>query len=754
MQYLNSIVLFFLILFSLLFFNFKPTWAQHAEMADSLEEVVRSDTKDSLKIQALINLSNIFQRKDSAKALQYARKAEQISKQSDSKWTKAMAHYLFAQIYLIHNEYNKALGYYTKSDSILRGSSSRTYAIVLYYHAECHSQLGNYDKSIQKFKEALEIFHQKGDKRTEASCYNSIGNILWFQGHFKQASEQYQESLQIFKDLEQKGGVAHVLNNLAILYFELEDYNNSLDYYFEALEIFEELEDSGGIAMVWLNTGEIYWKKKDYEKAMDYYTRSLELSRKQNMPQNVAYCLTNIGILYLEKEDYKNAEDYFNRAMSYWEKLEDRTGLTYCLNYIGILEFETRRYAKAIKTLQRCRKMAEEMGSKDEMRRTYETLSKTYEAVNNYKQALRYHKQFKELNDTIFDGEVNRKLANLKTSHELEEREQQIKIQKAQIMAKDAQIKKDKVLRNALLGGLAGVVIFIMMGTYSYLRIRKAKIQITRQKVKIEKQKNSIDDSIRYAKRIQTAVLPSSNYAKLVLGPHFILFKPKEIVSGDFYWATQLNEWAIFTVSDCTGHGVPGAFMSMLGVSFLNEIVRKKEITKAADVLNELRKYVIEALKQSGKTESQKDGMDMSIAAIDKNNNHCYWSGANNPLWIIRKEKTNGAFDDTANMIEEIKGDKMPVAIHIRMNEFTNHEVQLNKGDRIYLFSDGFQDQFGGPKGKKYKSKPLKRLLAETSTLSIEEQGLHLEKKLDNWMTGYNEHHKQIDDITMLGVEI
>jgi serine phosphatase RsbU (regulator of sigma subunit) len=192
----------------------------------------------------------------------------------------------------------------------------------------------------------------------------------------------------------------------------------------------------------------------------------------------------------------------------------------------------------------------------------------------------------------------------------------------------------------------------------------------------------------------------------------------------------------------------------MLGVSFLNEIVRKKEITKSSDVLNELRRYVIEALKQSGKTDSQKDGMDMSFVAINSKNNKCYWAGANNPLWIIRKEKTNGSFDDSANMIEEIKGDKMPVSIHVKMNEFTHHEVQLEEGDRIYLFSDGFQDQFGGPKGKKYKSKPLKRLLAETSELPIAEQGLKLENELDNWMNGYTGDHKQIDDITMMGVEI
>src|SRR6056297_5114 len=749
---MKSSLLVFYIFLSIVFL--RTSLAQNLEITDSLEKVAESNQQDSVRIHALMNLSITFQANDSARALSYARRAKKISKGSDSNWEKAIPFYLFARVYLMHNEYKKSLEYFEQADSLLKESETRTYGIVLFYHGDCHSQLGNYKEAIQKHRQALKIFREEDEKITQAYCHNSIGNILWFQGYFKRASEEYQKSLQIFKDKGRKSGVAPLLNNIAILYFELEDYDNALDYYSEALEIYKELNDSSGIAMIWLNTGEIYWKRKEYEKAMDYYTRSLDLSEKLNMPQNAAYCLTNIGIIYLETQKFQLAEKYFDDAMKYWEDLEDRTGQIYCLNYIGILEYKTGHYTVAIKTLHRCRKIAEEIGAQDEMRRAYETLSKAYEATKNYEKALVYHKQFKQLNDTIFNGETNRKLAELEATHEIEKREQQIKIQKAQLTAKDAQIKKEKVLRKALIGGLIGIVIFVLLGTYSYMKKRKAKKKITEQKTKIEKQKNSIDDSIRYAKRIQTAVLPSSKYAETIMGPHFILFRPKEIVSGDFYWATRVNEWNIFTVSDCTGHGVPGAFMSMLGVSFLNEIVRKKEITKSSDVLNELRRYVIEALKQSGKTDSQKDGMDMSFAAINSKNNKCYWAGANNPLWIIRKEKTNGLYDDNAKMIEEIKGDKMPVSIHVKMNEFTHHEVQLEKGDRIYLFSDGFQDQFGGPKGKKYKSKPLKRFLAGKSELSNAKKGVKLEKEIDNWMNGYTGDHKQIDDITIMGVEI
>jgi tetratricopeptide (TPR) repeat protein len=742
------------LLFCLLTFLLGNIHAQNDELIDSLENVVRNEANDSLRIRALVNLSIMFQTTDTNRAVEYANQALQISRKANFKWGEGVAYYLYAQIFYRNSEFRKALDYYKRSDSLYTGTNHRMYGFVLYYYGECLSQLGFYDESLEKYRKALAVAQQNDLVSLEAYTYSSIGNILWFQGYFKRASVEYEKALKIFKETGQKTGIANTLNNIAILHFELENYDRALEYYLESYEIFKELENSPGIAMVLLNTGEIYWKKNEFKKAMDYYTRALDLSEEENMPQNIAYCLTNIGILYLEKKQYGQAESYFDRAMVYWEDLEDPTGLTYCLNYIGILQQETQRYKEATRTLDRCRKIAEEIGAQDEMRRAYETLSKTYEATNNYKLALQYHKMYKDLNDTIFNGEVDRKLAEMEATHEIEKKEQQIQIQKAQLTAQDARIKKDRVLRNALIIGLIAVIIFVILGTYSYIKIRRAKHQISEQKRRIEKQKESIDDSIRYAKRIQTAVLPSSNYAGSVLGDHFILFKPKEIVSGDFYWATRVNEWIIFTVSDCTGHGVPGAFMSMLGVSFLNEIVRKKEITKAADVLTELRKYVIEALRQSDKADSQKDGMDMSLAAINTVENRCYWSGANNPLWIIRKERVNEQYPDMSNMIEEVKGDKMPVAIHIRMKEFTNHEIHLQKGDRLYLFSDGFQDQFGGPNGKKYKSKPFKRLLAETAQLSIEEQGKLLEKELDQWMHVNGQFYKQIDDITVLGLEI
>ena len=246
-------------------------------------------------------------------------------------------------------------------------------------------------------------------------------------------------------------------------------------------------------------------------------------------------------------------------------------------------------------------------------------------------------------------------------------------------------------------------------------------------------------------------------------GDYFLIFRPKYIVAGDYFWTKRVTDHLIIAVADCTGHGVPGAFMSMLGVSFLNEIVIKSDVTQANQVLNHLRLYIIDTLKQKGISGEQKDGMDMSLCVINVKTLELQYAGANNPLYIVRGGQNPQGLtkpEPLQNLegLEEIKGDKMPVAIYERMNDFTNHIIHLKTGDKIYMFSDGYADQFGGVKGKKFMYKPFKRLIAETSNLSIKEQGNHLEKVLSEWTehkdfnTGTS--YEQTDDITVFGLEI
>ena len=261
----------------------------------------------------------------------------------------------------------------------------------------------------------------------------------------------------------------------------------------------------------------------------------------------------------------------------------------------------------------------------------------------------------------------------------------------------------------------------------------------------IEQQKKDMTDSIQYAKRIQTALLPERSFINEILNDYFVLFRPRDIVSGDFYWVSAKTEKTMVAVADCTGHGVPGAFMSILGITFLNEIVQSDHI-HADTVLCQLREQVIKALKQTGKDLENKDGMDMALCIIDWRNSRIEYAGANIPLLLLRSTS------EKPDELIEVSPDRMPIGIYDNTitKPFTRQTIPVIPGDSIYMFSDGYCDQFGGPDLKKFKKKNLKKFLLEIHTLNMTEQKRRLKQNLDYWRGDL----PQVDDILMMGIKI
>jgi sigma-B regulation protein RsbU (phosphoserine phosphatase) len=280
----------------------------------------------------------------------------------------------------------------------------------------------------------------------------------------------------------------------------------------------------------------------------------------------------------------------------------------------------------------------------------------------------------------------------------------------------------------------------------------------------IEDKNKDITDSINYAKRIQEAILPPKELKQKLFPDSFLLFQPRDIVSGDFYWFTEKNGKKLIAAVDCTGHGVPGAFMSMIGNGFLNQVVNEKGITTPSEILVQLRALIIASLKQSGAAGENKDGMDISLLSFDDSNNTVEYAGANNPLWVIRKNEQTGKGTENAQVIsnmltntlplpviEEIKADKQPIGIYLtELKPFTNHQVKLYPGDSLYIFTDGFVDQMGGPSGKKFKSKTFKELLFSIQHLPMKKQEEVIRKTLQEWKGRFD----QTDDILVIGVRV
>jgi len=281
--------------------------------------------------------------------------------------------------------------------------------------------------------------------------------------------------------------------------------------------------------------------------------------------------------------------------------------------------------------------------------------------------------------------------------------------------------------------------------------VRGKNIELEEQKNYIEKIHCEITDSINYARRIQNVLLPEPTLLKQYFKDYFILFKPRNVVSGDFYWFSGISNKIIFCLADCTGHGVPGALMSMLGISFLRELITKEHLEEPSEILDKLRNEIIIALNQRGMQSDQKDGMDISlfslnILPLEGSSDKSYeflWAGANNPCWIVKNKN-----------LEELIPDKMPIGIHNKMDRFKTIKIQLSKGDKIYMFSDGYRDQFGGPSSKKFMSKQLRELIIGNSSKCMGEQKEILEQRIEEWRLGFGIKHEQTDDITIAGLEI
>ena len=373
-----------------------------------------------------------------------------------------------------------------------------------------------------------------------------------------------------------------------------------------------------------------------------------------------------------------------------------------------------------------------------------ELLSKLYEIhkkLKNYKKAIFYLEEMVENKDSLDQLSAKEDITKYESEKEFEIKQQldslkhldEIRIQQAETKAKEEEIRIQKIIEGVLFVGILLVIGFLGF-VYNQLNTTK------KQKLVIEEKQQEISDSINYAKRIQDAMMTSSVYLKDALPKSFIFFKPKDVVSGDFYWIYKDQEENIFfTVADCTGHGVPGAFMSMIGTSLLNEIIIEKDIKETDKILSEMRTQIIKSLHQE-EDGAQKDGMDISLCKLNMKKKTVEFSGAHNSLIHISGEE-----------LKTYRGDHQPVGLLLGDRKpFTKYEVKLKKNDMLYIYSDGYQDQFGGAKGKKYMAAKFKKQLLKMSNESTDKQITILEEEFESWSQNY----EQIDDVCVMGVRI
>jgi serine phosphatase RsbU (regulator of sigma subunit) len=634
-------------------------------------------------------------------------------------------------------------------------------ATSLYSLAEIKLREGEYSTSLKLYNDALKMFQELGLQKDIANCFNNIAAVYYHKGEYDTVLQYLLKSARIREGLNDKEGMASLYNNMAIIYLKQgnlsgyqKDFDKAMEYNLKSLKIRQEFKDTTRVAASYSNIALVYQAMNNDSLALEYHERALKIREAENDKAGMAICYSNIGTVYYDlgkekknKEHHAKAIEYLTRAKDIYTGLDQKAGLSGTLNNLGAVYEELGRYSEALEAQEKALELASDLGKKEVMKNAYIHLSSTHRKLGNYEKALDYHEKWTAIKDSMLNDEKNKQMAELDKRYESEKQEREIELLNKEKAISDTKLEKQDAVRNFLIGVIALALVLVAVSFVAYRNKKRSNELLNMQKQQIEHQKQEITDSITYARNIQQALLPPREEITAVIPGFFVLYRPKDIVSGDFYWfsvADASRNAHLVAAADCTGHGVPGAFMSMIGVEKLNELAKTE--SRPGEILTELNRAVKKALRQSGEGKTR-DGMDIALVAIDRAGSKLSFAGANRPLYIVKRNREQSTSED----LIEIKPTKAAIGGHTSdEQQFETQELQLERGDMIYLFSDGFADQFGGPSGKKLMTGKFRELLASIAHNPIKEQELSLERYLDEWKGLY----EQVDDILVIGLQV
>ncbi|PLX04069.1 MAG: hypothetical protein C0594_09595 [Marinilabiliales bacterium] len=720
--------------------------------------------------------------------------------------------------YYSKGEYSKAIDTYNRSLELANQLGDEKRIAKLYHgFASVFLAWKKEQEALNYFNKSLKIKEKLGDKEGISKTLNNIGAIYFTMGDYDNVLEYFNRSLLLKKELGDQKGFANTLLNIGVVYDTLGDYNKSLEYLEQALKKNKDLQTKQGEAIALNNIGAVYLKKGNFIEAESYFEKGLNVASEIDLKNTRLNSYKGFSELYEKTRK-------FNLSLFYYKKyIELKDSLfTYQsqqqLNELQV-RYETESKEQKIELLNKEQELQQSQFEKQKIynlvlivcivlvilfslilirqviqkRKANRLLELKNSQVEVQANELEYkNKELEKLslvasqtdnvvtitdskgniqwaNDALFrmtgytlDEYLDKKGTTLQDTSSNEEISKEIEkcIQnKSSAIYISESITKngDKIWLQTTL-----TPIFNSEGELERLVAIDSDISKTKMTEEQLKQKNTdITDSLNYAQKIQDAMLPGIEYLDKLLEEYFIYYKPREIVSGDFYWAANRGEKVYIAAADCTGHGVPGAFMSILGLTFLDEAVThyKHEVGSSGEILNVLRRNIVRSLHYKGRNSETQDGMDIALCIIDKKSGSIEYSGANNPLFIVSNEKysekykfINHELQSETTSLFEIKPDKMPIGIYSTQvdKSFNTFAFQYASGDKIYMFSDGYPDQFGGEKGKKYLTKRFKKLIHETSSNTMIKQKELLENEHNSWKGS----REQIDDIVIIGIKL
>ena len=655
--------------------------------------------------------------------------------------------------FAIVNELDSAIIYYKKSMALMEDiGDKKGIGATLNNLGSLYYSRGELQLALSSYLKAKELFIEIGDKQKTATIQTNIGQVYSDIGDYYNALDQYNSSLVVFEELNDKNGIASTYNLIGIIYNIWGEYKLALNYFKKSLIIYQGLGDlhKREVSYALGNIASSYSYLLKNDTALQYYAKEIEILNETGVESDLANPFYNIGTIYEVNNQLDSASFYFNKSLNIYKKYDDKYGISSCLVNIGGVYLNRGKTNLSINYYKKALAIAQKSGYVSNIENAASGLYEGYKIKGNYPKSLEMYELSVLMSDSIQSDKNRNAVLSQEYRYAYEKKAatdsiraiEAKKITDAQITAQQAQLENEKTQRYTLYGG---VFLLLIFGGFIFNRFKKSQLQkaeIEVQKTEVEKQKFLVDsknkeitDSINYAKRIQNAIIPPESLIKENLNDAFVIYKPKDVVAGDFYWMKKKDGYLLFAAADCTGHGVPGAMVSVVCNNALNRSVREYGLTEPGLILDITRNIVVREFEKSDK--NVRDGMDIALCSIK--NNKLSYAGANIPLWIYR----NGELLET-------KANKQPIGKFDHPLPYTTHTFDLVKGDTIYLLSDGYVDQFGGEHGKKFKVKALKDLLLSIQQMPMDKQKIFINDVFEKWKGNLD----QVDDVCLIGVRV
>lgn len=692
-------------------------------------------------------------------AMQYNQIALSMAKLYGEKNLLAFCYNLLGNLLAEKEDRLQALQYFSKAIEINKIPYDRnTQYNSLRGIGLIYESWGDYDKAHEYIFKSLKVAEIINNKYKIEITLSNIGHLYKNEGNFSLALEYYFRALKMAEELGSKDERSYLFAAIGGVYYDNGDHKHASEYYFKGFELIQNSQDQVSLAHQMGNLALIYAERKDHKKAIDYYLKSIQLCKGFGAKGTINTWLNNLAIIYSDSAKVLTNKDssrfYYSKALQYLleakknaEDLDMKNDLVHSYFLIGHFYHKQNKLIEAEENYKKALEMSMITGEVQIRRNAHEMLSELYGEQKKLKLSLDNYKIFVALRDSIYNKASTEKNLRSEINFEFEKKQT---IERAQQEKENAMAIAEQKRQKTILWFVISVALVILLTTAftyrSYLQKRKIndELQIRNQRIEvahkiIARKNHEITDSINYALHIQQAILPDKEEISTILPQSFVLFKPKDIVSGDFYFFVMYHDKIYIAAADCTGHGVPGGFMSMLGTEKLNNAVKQSD--EPGKILSLLNEGIKSSLHQSEHEFTNRDGMDIAICSIDLKTHTIEFAGANRPIWIIRKN---------TDSLEEIVGTKASIG-GITENDkyFSTHIVQLQAGDTFYLFSDGYADQFG-VNDKKITTKRFKNLLLENKHKSLKEQDKLLEEFLNSWK-GDTE---QTDDMLIVGIRL